>query len=81
MKGGKFRCIRLDYIDGYGKLSYLPMVIGNEYKVESAWLDRVSVLGWIFYLGDSSNLIIRRFDNYFVSIDEYRDLQISNILN
>jgi len=75
----RYRCIRIDYRDGSGGLSYLPMEVGCVYEIVSTWSDRVSVGGYLFSMGENK-IYLRNFDDYFLSIEDYRDLLIDEIL-
>ena len=74
----RYRCIRIDYIDGSGGLSYLPMKVGCVYEIVSTWSDRVWIGGYVFSIGEN-RLYLRKFEDYFLSIEEYRDLLIEEI--
>jgi hypothetical protein len=74
----RYRCIRIDYRDGSGGLSYLPMEVGGVYEIVSTWSDRVTIGGYVFSIGEN-RLYLRKFEDYFVSIEDYRDLLIEEI--
>ena len=82
----RYRCIRGDYRDGVGNVSYLD--VGKMYNLvisDEVRTGIIEVSGCIFYIGYSNNnhqgqTAMVRFEDYFVSIEDYRDKQIDELL-
>ena len=81
----RYRCIRIDYRDGNGGLSYLPMEVGGVYEIVSTWSDRVTIEagngrggGYVFSIGEN-RLYLRKFEDYFLSIEEYRENKLKEL--
>ena len=54
------------------------MEVGGVYEIVSTWSDRVTIGGYVFSIGEN-RLYLRKFEDYFLSIKEYRDLLIEEI--
>jgi hypothetical protein len=54
------------------------MEVGGVYEIVSTWSDRVTIGGYVFSIGEN-RLYLRKFEDYFVSIEDYRDLLIEEI--
>jgi hypothetical protein len=82
----RYRCIRGDYRDGVGNVWYLD--VGKIYNLvisdEMVRTGIIEVSGCIFYIGLKNNhqgqTAMARFEDYFVSIEDYRDKQIDELL-
>lgn len=78
-KGEKVICIRTDYINKDGNPDELPFQIGKDYIVSHFGNLSVHIEGWAFSKGD--NIYLRKFEDYFITLAEYRDKRIDEILN
>ena len=90
-KGDIVICNRLDYINGCGELSYLPFHIGKRYYIDSIFHHRLSnEITCIYITGDSGGkfafsyyldpVYLRKFSDYFISLEDYRDNIIYQII-
>jgi len=77
--GDKVICIKTDYISTEGNLCELDMTIGKLYTIDRISNRSITIDRWSFGLIDE--IFIRKFQDYFITLADWREKQIDNILN
>jgi hypothetical protein len=77
--GDKVICIKTDYISTEGNLCELDMTIGELYTIDRISNRSITIDRWSFGLIDE--IFIRKFQDYFITLADWREKQIDNILN
>jgi len=77
--GDKVICIKTDYISTEGNLCELDMTIGKLYTIDRISNRSITIDRWLFGLIDE--IFIRKFQDYFITLADWREKQIDNILN
>ena len=77
--GDKVICIKTDYISTEGNLCELDMTIGELYTIGRIGNKSITIDRWTFGLIDE--IFIRKFQDYFITLADWREKQIDNILN
>ena len=90
-KGDKVICIRIDFIDSNGNIGKLPFQIGKDYIVSHCGKLSIHVEGWAFsklpihveslLKVQPDYIYLRKFEDYFITLAEFRDKRIDEILN
>jgi len=77
--GDKVICIKTDYISTEGNSCELNMTIGKLYTIDRISNRSITIDRWSFGLIDE--IFIRKFQDYFITLADWREKQIDNILN